>query len=88
MVHLNMLTIAAVVGTNATSDIPKNEYLVFAIAKSDGKGGYKQTQSVHVRYANMDTGAQVSCVTTVLLHVFPKLDRYFVAGSKGLIGMV
>ena len=86
-VHLNILTIAAVAGTNATSDIPENEYLAFTIVKSNGKGGYKQTQSAHVYYANVDTGVQVSCVTTALLRAFPKLDRYFVAGCKGLVGI-
>ena len=74
-------------GANADKGNPENEYLAFTIAKVDGRGGYKATQSKHVHFANVDTGAQVSCVTTALLLAFPLLQRYFVAGEKGLMGI-
>ena len=45
---MGTLTVAAVADTGACSVvkeevIPENEYLVFTIAKHDGKGGYKPT---------------------------------------------
>ena len=52
-----MLTVESVGGANADKDNPESEYLAFTIAKADGCGGYKATQSKHVHYANVDTGA-------------------------------
>ena len=54
---MNMLTVESVGGANADKGDPENEYLAFTIAKADGHGGYKATQSKHVYYANVDTGA-------------------------------
>ena len=52
-----MLTVESVGGANADKGNPKNEYLAFMIAKADRHGGYKATQSKHVHYTNVDTGA-------------------------------
>ena len=54
---MNTLTVEVVGGANADKGSPENEYLAFTIAKADGRGGYKATQSKHVHYANVDTGA-------------------------------
>ena len=59
----------------------------FTIAKVDASGRYRAEQQTHVHYANVDTGAQVSCVSSALLHAFPRLRGYYRASEAGVVGI-
>ena len=73
---LHTLTVSSLKGVRDKA-VPENEYMPFTIAKPDGRGKFKATQGQHIHYANVDSGAQVSCVTSTVLDAFPGLRRYF-----------
>ena len=74
--ELHTLPVAQV-GSSTRSTAPENNYVPFTIAKCDGQGGWKAKQSVHVHYANVDTGAQVCCTMMALLNAFLHLAKYY-----------
>lgn len=59
------------------STVPENDYIPFTFAKKNSKGSYHALQSRYVHYANVDSGAQVCCVTSALLLAFPQLNQFF-----------
>ena len=73
---LHMLTVSSL-GAVRDRAVPENEHMPFTIAKPDGCGKFKATQGQHIHYANIDSGAQVSCITSAVLDEFPGLCRYF-----------
>ena len=73
---LHTLTVSSL-GAVRDRAVPENEYMPFTIAKPDGRGKFKATQGQHIHYANVDSGAQVSCVTSTVLDAFPGLRHYF-----------
>ena len=62
-IHELYTLLVAQVSSGTCCTVPENDYVPFTIAMCDGHGGWKAMQSVHVHYANVDTGA--------LLKAFP-----------------
>ena len=83
---LHTLTISSL-GAVRDRAVPENEYMPFTIAKPNRGGKFKATQGQNIHYTNVDSGAQVLCITSAVLDAFPGLRHYFRKEQAMVVGI-
>jgi hypothetical protein len=54
--------------------------------KQEGKG-YQRVEQPIIHFANCDTGAMVTCISSGTLEVFPEFKAYFTADPDIVFGL-